>query len=62
MNCSIFNNNSFVVLHLSRISILQGFTFIKQTFLKVIKDQGLLEVEGVDLGTSKCLSRTYFSL
>ena len=34
--------NNFVVLHLSRRSILQGFTFLAHIFLKVIKGQGPL--------------------
>ena len=53
--------NDFVVLQLSRISILQGFTFITHIFLKVIKGQGALEGEGVEVVTSKYLPRTYFS-
>ena len=54
--------NNFVVLHSSRRSILQGFTFITHIFLKVIKGQGPLEGEGVKVGTSKYFPRTYFSL
>ena len=41
--------NFFVVLQLSRRSILQGFTFITHIFLKVIKGQGPLEREGVEV-------------
>ena len=41
--------NNFVVLQLSRRSILQGFTFITHIFLKVIKGQGPLEGEGVEV-------------
>jgi len=41
----------FVVLHLGRRSILQGFTFITHRFLKVIKGQDPLE-GGVEVGTS----------
>ena len=54
--------NNFIVLQLSRRSILQGFTFIIHIFLKVIKVQGPLEGEGVEIVTSKYLPRTYFSL
>jgi len=54
--------NNFVVLHLSRRSVLQGSTFITQIFLKVIKGQGPLEGEGVKVCTSKYLLGTYFSL
>ena len=52
----------FVVLHLSRKSILLGFTFVADRFLKVIKGQDPLEGEGVEVGTSKYLPGTYFSL
>ena len=45
--------NNFVVLQLSKRSILQGFTFITQIFLKVIKGQGPLEGEGVEVVASK---------
>ena len=53
---------NFVVLQLSRRSILQGFTYITHIFLKVIKGQGPLEGEGVKVCTSKYLLGTYFSL
>ena len=49
--------NNFIVLQLSRIYILQGFTFITHIFLKVIKDQGPLEGEGVEVVASKYLPR-----
>ena len=48
--------NNFVILHSSRRSILQGFTFITHIFLKVIKGLDPLEEEGVEIGTSKYLS------
>jgi hypothetical protein len=51
-----------VVLHLSRRSILQGFTFITRQFLKVVKGQTPLDEEEVEVGTSKYLSGRYFSL
>ena len=54
--------NNFVVLQLSRWSILQSFTFIKHIFLKVIKGQGPLEGEGMEIVASTYLPRTYFSL
>jgi len=38
--------NNFIVLQLSRRSILQGFIFITQILLKVIKGHGPLQVEG----------------
>ena len=43
--------NNFVILQLSRRSILQSFSFIIHIFLKVIKGQGPLEGEGVEVGT-----------
>jgi len=52
--------NSFIVLHLSRISILQVFTFTTQRFLKVIKDQALPERERIEVVTSKYPPRTPF--
>ena len=54
--------NSFVVPQLSRRSIFKGFSFIRHVFLEVIKGQGPLEGEGVELVASKYLLRTYFSL
>ena len=51
--------NSFVVHHLSQRSILQGFTLITQSFLKVIKGHSPLEGE---VHTSKYLPKKYFSL
>ena len=54
--------NNFVVLELSRRSILQGFTFITHIFIKVIKGQGPLDGEGVEVVASKYLLGTYFSL
>ena len=45
--------NNFVALQLSTRSILQGFTFMPHIFLKVIKGQGPLEREVVEVGTSK---------
>ena len=54
--------NNFVVLNSSRRSILQGFTFITDIFLKVVKGQGPLKGEGVEVGTSKYLLGIYFSL
>ena len=53
---------NFVVLQLSRNSILQGFTFITHILLKVIKGQGPLEGEGVEVDAPKHLLGTYFSL
>ena len=53
---------NFVVFQLSRRSILQGFTFIAHIILKVIKGQGPLEGEGVEVVASKYLPETYFSL
>jgi hypothetical protein len=41
-------------------SNLQGFTFITQKCLKVIKGQDPLEGEGVEVGTSRYFPRTYF--
>ena len=41
---------------------MQGFTFITCIFLNVIKDQGPLEGEGVEVVASKYLPGTYFSL
>ena len=54
--------NNFVVLQLSKQSLLQGFTFITRIFLKVIKGQGPLERDVVEVVASKYLTRTYFSL
>ena len=47
---------------LSRRSILQDFTFITHKFLKVIKGQGPLEGEGVEVVASKYFPGTHFSL
>ena len=52
--------NSFVVLPLSRRSILQGFTFITHIFLKVTKGQGPLEGEGVEVIACKYLPGTSY--
>ena len=41
---------------------MQAFTFLTYIFLKVIKDQGPLEGEGVEEVASKYLPWTYFSL
>ena len=54
--------NNFVALQLSRRSILQGFIFMPHIFLKVIKGQGPLEGEEVEVVASKYLPGTYFSL
>ena len=54
--------NDFVVFHLSRRSILQGVSFVINRFLKLIKGQEPLEREGVEVGTSKYLPGTYFSM
>ena len=54
--------NNFAVLQLSRRSILKGFTYITHILLKVIKGQGPLEGEGVEVLASKYLPRTNFSL
>ena len=54
--------NNFVVLQLSRRSVLQCFTFIRHIFLKVMKGQSPLEGEGVEVVASKYLPGTYFSL
>ena len=54
--------NNFVVLQLSRKSILQGLTSITYIFLKVIKGQGPLEGEGGEVVASEYLPGTYFSL
>ena len=52
----------FVVLQLSRRPILQGLIFITHIFLKVIKGQGPLEGERVEVIASKYLPRIFFSL
>ena len=54
--------NNFVVLQLSRRAMLQGFTFITHIILKVIKGQGPLEGEGVEIVASKNLFGAYFNL
>jgi uncharacterized NAD(P)/FAD-binding protein YdhS len=52
--------NNFVAIHLSRRSVLQGFTLIAHRFLKVIEGQDYLDGEIVEEDTSKYLPRTYF--
>jgi len=44
--------NTFLVIHASRRSILQGFTFITHIFLKVVKGHCPLEEEGVEVDPS----------
>ena len=56
------SENNFVVLQLSRRSIMQGFTYIRHIHLKVIQGQGPLEGEGVEVFASKYLPRTRSSL
>ena len=54
--------NNFVVLQLSRRSIFARFHFYNTHIFTVIKGQGPLEVGGVEVGASKYLPGTYFSL
>jgi hypothetical protein len=53
-------NNSFLVVHLNRRPILQGFIVIIQRFLNVIKGHCCVERVGVEVGTSKYPPRTCF--
>ena len=52
--------NNFVCTSIKQKYILQCFTFITHIFLKVIKGQGPLEREGVEVGLLNFLSSKLF--